>query len=146
MITADHRAGHALRVKAPGLVEEIVAEHYRLRPELSERYGPEGRRFCLRDVGHHIQFLAAAVELGEAARFVAYVTWVERLLAAHGVPPSDLSMTLRIMRDVIAARLTPGAAEAACAHMDAALATFPAGEAGPSRPGVKPAAPRPAGE
>jgi hypothetical protein len=122
MITEEHRAGHALRVTAPKLVEDIVAEQYRLQPDLSERYGAAGRRYCVRDVGYHLQFLATSVELGDPRRFVDYVAWSRGVLAAHGVPASDLLVTLRAMRLVLASRLPPAAAEHACRHVDVALA------------------------
>ena len=61
-ITLNQRAGHAIRVKLPALAEAVVEEHYRLRPELEQRYGQRGKRYCREDAEFHLHFLAAAVE------------------------------------------------------------------------------------
>ena len=126
MITDEHRAGHAVRVRAPKLVEAVVAEQYRRRPDLLARYGEAGRAFCARDVGYHLRFLAASVETANAGRFVHYVRWARRVLVAHGVPPADLLMTLDAMRRAAGELLPAPAAQAACRHIDAAVAAFPA--------------------
>ena len=122
MITEHERAGHALRARRPKLAEAVVAEQYRRQPDLIARYGADGdhvRRVCVRDVGYHIDALAASVDLGDPARFAAYVAWARDTMAAHGVPPSDLVTSLEVLRDVAAAHLPPAAAEAACRHIDA---------------------------
>ena len=125
MIAHEQRAGHAVRVKAAALAEAAVAEQYRLQPDLPGRYGPEGRRYCLRDVGHHVQFLAASVERGDPRYFVRYVAWARGVMAAHNIPPADFLVSLRTLRQAAADLLPAGAADAACRHIDAALAAWP---------------------
>src|SRR4051794_19370548 len=124
------RAGHALRVKGPKLAEAAVAEQYRLQPDLPGRYGPDGRRYCVRDVGHHVEALAASVESGDPARFVEYARWARGVLAAHEIPAGDFLVSLRALRTAVCAHLPAGQAEAACAHVDAAIAGWGADEAG----------------
>ena len=122
MITDDQRAGHALRVAEPKLAEAAVAEQYRVQPDLTARYGPAGRRYCVRDVGYHVQSLAASVELGNPERFVNYVRWARGVMAAHGIPAGDFLVSLQAMRTIVSALLPPGPADAACRHIDAAVA------------------------
>jgi MerR family transcriptional regulator, light-induced transcriptional regulator len=116
------RASHALLTKAPALAEAIVAEHYRLRPELETRYGPAGRRHCLQDTLYHLQFLAASVGIGDSGHFARYVVWCSSILVPRGIPTSDLVESLRVMRDVLASSLPRDIATAACRHVDDALA------------------------
>jgi hypothetical protein len=122
MITAEQRAGHALRVKVAKLAEATVAELYRVRPDLPARYGPDGRRHCVRDVGHHVVALAASVELADPRRFARYVGWARSVMAAHGVPPADLFASLRALRRAAEGLLPPPAADLACRHLDAGTA------------------------
>ena len=125
-MTADCRAGHAIRVRATRLAEAAVADQYRAQPDLADRYGRDGRRYCVRDVAHHVQFLAASVELGDAGRFTDYVDWARGVLAAHNIPASDFLVSLQSLRSVVLTHLPPPAADAACRHIDAALAAWPA--------------------
>jgi hypothetical protein len=127
MPTDAQRAGHLLRIKAPKLADAVVAEQYRLQPDLPERYGPDGRRHCVRDVAHHLPFLAAAVELDEPGRFADYVTWARGVLAAHRVPPADFAGTLRAMQNVLPALLPPEGAALVRPHLDAGLRVFERG-------------------
>lgn len=126
MITAAERTGHLLRIKAPKLAEAIVDEQYRRQPELLERYGTEGRRYCARDLDRHLQSLAAAVDLEVPAQFVKYVEWAKGVMAAHGIPAADFLVSLQVLRDVVPGHLPAGFAGLACAPVDAALAAWPA--------------------
>ena len=129
----SEQAAHALRTRAPALAEATVAEQYRLQPDLTARYGPDGRRHCVRDVEHHVQFLAASVEWGGASpSFVRYVRWAHGVLAARGIAASDFLMTLRAMRQALPGVVPPAAADAACRHVEAAIAQFPPPEPAPS--------------
>ena len=125
MITASERAGHAIRVKSAKLVEAIVAEQYRMQPDLADRYGDRGRWYCTRDVGYHVDALAASVEVGASTGFVEYVRWTMGVLAAYGIPESDMIVTLQAMRSAVLEIVAPPVAETACRHLDAALAQYP---------------------
>jgi hypothetical protein len=115
------RASHALLTKAPALAEAIVAEHYRLHPELETRYGPAGRRHCLQDTLYHLQFLAASVGIGDSGHFARYVAWCNSILIPRGIPTSDLVEGLEVMRRVLALALPGEIAPLACGHISDAL-------------------------
>lgn len=102
-ISAPERAGHALRVRAAALAESVVTELYRRRPDLETRYGPDGRRHCVNDLAHHLRFLAASTELGDAKVFVDYVAWAADVMASRGVDVRDQLDSLEVLRDVAAA-------------------------------------------
>ena len=106
-LTPHQRAGHALRVKATALAEAVVAEQYRLRPELAAHYGQAGRRHCLADAHHHMNFLAGSVEFNDPKVFADYVEWVVDLLAKRGIPSGEVSDNLRVLEGVLAGSLPP---------------------------------------
>lgn len=126
MTTAAQRTGHLLRIKAPKLTEAILDEQYRRQPDLHARYGTDGRRYCARDLGHHLQSLAAAVDLGVPAQFVKYVEWARGVMTAHGIAAEDFLVSLQVLLDVVPAHLPAAVANLACAPVDAALAAWPA--------------------
>ena len=120
--TDNERASHMLLVRAPALAEAIVAEHYRLRPELETRYGPFGRRHCLQDALFHLQFLAASVGIGDSGHFARYVAWCNSILVPRGIPTGDLLTNLDVMRRAIEAALPAATAAVASSHVsDAAV-------------------------
>jgi hypothetical protein len=124
MITAAERAGHLLRTKATRLAEAIVTEQYLRQPELTQRYGPDGRRYCVRDVGYHLDALAASVDLANPGQFVEYVRWARGMMAEHRVPAADFLVSLQVTRDVMGDHLPADAAELARRHLDAALTAW----------------------
>src|SRR3954453_16891428 len=70
-IPPNQLAAHALRLKSPSIAQAATDALYRLRPELETHYGLAGRRHCVTDITHHLRFLAAAVELGDARVFAS---------------------------------------------------------------------------
>ena len=96
------RAAHWLRRRAPLLAESAVDALYRMRPELETRYGPGGRRHCAKDIGHHLDFLAAAVEMDEPKVFADYVEWAAGVMVAHKVAPEDTAASFHCLEDLSA--------------------------------------------
>ena len=130
-VSAQVHASCLIRLKAPALAERVVEAHYRLRPELAGRYGESGRRHCLDDAMFHLNFLAAAVEFGDARIFADYVAWVADLLSRRGIPAHDLAENMRVLTEVIDADLPATPAALARPHLDAAFGRIPQ-----SRPNV----------
>jgi hypothetical protein len=95
VITDNHRAGHAIRIQLPRLAERIVAEHYRLRPELAVRYGAAGRRHCLSDADFNLSFLAASIDFGD------YAAWLVDLRGRRRIPAGDIADNLKVMQTVL---------------------------------------------
>jgi hypothetical protein len=120
-ITEHHRAAHLIRIKAPPLADAIVAEHYRLRPELERRYDGAGRRRCLEDALFHLHFLAGSVEFGDPRVFADYVAWAGDLLARRRIPADHIAENVRVTGRVLDERLPPPVARLSRPHLDAAL-------------------------
>src|SRR5688500_5991614 len=106
-LTHHERAAHALRVKAPALAHEATSALYRLRPDLEHRYGESGRRHCTKDIGHHLRFLAAAVEIADAKVFVDYTAWAARVMVTHNVAIEDAVASLQCLLAVVPGAVAP---------------------------------------
>jgi hypothetical protein len=112
-LSPHEHAAHALRVKGPALAEAAANALYRARPELARRYahlGNAGRRHCVNDLGHHLRFLAAAVDTGDARIFSDYAAWALRVMVTHKVVPEDAVASFRCLLDVAPDAVPPDAA------------------------------------
>src|SRR6202050_1144537 len=87
------------------LAREMVERHWKLRPDLEERYGEKGRIKCLEDARYHLRYLSEAVAAREPALFVHYVTWAKTMLVARYIPVEDLVANLEVMLDVLRKQL-----------------------------------------
>jgi len=102
-----------LRVKCAALAGAAAEALYRARPELARRYahlGDGGRRHCVNDLGHHLRFLAAAVDAGDARVFTDYAQWAFRVMVTHKVAAEDALASFHCLLDVAPAAVGPGAA------------------------------------
>lgn len=102
-----------LRVEQDALAHAVVEHHYAQVPELAERYGEAGRKYCLEDAYHHLRHLAQAAASRRERFFVDYVEWARVVLASRGVPASDLDRNLEALDRVLRDRLDPELAELA---------------------------------
>ena len=96
-LTPAQLAAHAIRVKAPAIARAAVDALYDARPDLAQRYGDAGRRHCAKDLGHHLRFLAAAVEMNEPRLFTDYAAWAARVMVTHKVALDDALASFRCL-------------------------------------------------
>lgn len=96
-----------LDARRADLVARIVDSHYRARPDLARRYGPQGRMRCEEDAEFHLNYLAEAIRAGSAALFVDYVIWARDLLESRNVPATDLEENLGFVSAAIESALDP---------------------------------------
>src|SRR5690348_13928961 len=123
-VLPHERAAHLLRVKGPALAAKAADGLYRARPELARRYahlGDAGRRKCVNDLGHHLRFLAAAADAGDAKVFTDYAAWAYRVMVTHKVAPEDALASFRCLLDVAPAAVAPDDAAFIRDAIDAAL-------------------------
>jgi len=97
LLTPAQLAAHAIRVKARAIARAAVEALYDARPDLAQRYGDAGRRHCAKDLGHHLRFLAAAVELDDPKVFTDYAAWAARVMVTHKVAPEDALVSFRCL-------------------------------------------------
>ena len=102
-VSFHEHAAHLLRVRAPALAQAAADALYRARPELARRYaylGDAGWRHCVNDLGHHLRFLAAAVDADDAKVFTEYAAWAYRVMVSHKVAPDDALASFRCLLPV----------------------------------------------
>jgi MerR family transcriptional regulator, light-induced transcriptional regulator len=117
--------GGYLAEKASAIADDVVDADYARRPELLTRFGERGRALYHRDCLYHLSFLTEAVARAEPALFIDYVAWAKSMLAAHGVPASDLAENLRLLQWAIGRHVPPEEAAAAAACIEASLEQLP---------------------
>lgn len=92
------------------------------------RYGDRANTHGVKDARHHIDFLQAAVELDDPTTFRDYALWCRDLLDARGLGVEFLIENLEAIRDEMAGRLSPAAAEGVALAMGAGLEALATGE------------------
>jgi len=108
------RTGLASQVgRVRDTVADTVTDTFLSRhPDWIERYGDRAAVHGVQDARHHIDFLQAAVELNDPATFRDYALWCRDLLSSRGISVVFLIENLEAIRDEMAIRLSPPAAEA----------------------------------
>ena len=89
----------------------VTAEFLHRHPEWVTRYGDQARMRGIEDAGHHIDFLAGAIESGSVEAYCEYARWCRRLLQRFGIAPHFLTENLSQIADSLAAKLGGPAAE-----------------------------------
>ena len=117
-ITPNHRAAHAIRMKAPQLAERMTTDQYRRQPGLARRYGEAGRRHCLKDAEYHLHFLAASVEFGDPRVFTDYLAWCVEMLSRRGIPGEDVVKSVRSLRAAMSGVLPSDVLPIVLTHLD----------------------------
>ncbi|HEX8598492.1 MAG TPA: hypothetical protein VF952_08250 [Chloroflexia bacterium] len=125
MDPSHKQASEAIEAQRAELAEAIVERQYRVQPELTVRYGENGRAKCLQDTMHHLSSIEAAISLSMPETFVDYVAWVRTLLESRDIPAGDLALNLICVRDVLREELTGNAGAVAAEYVDAGLKQLP---------------------
>ena len=94
----DRRAGaRQLRAQKTEIAaranEAFLARH----PEWTARYGDLATKRGVEDAAFHVEFLAGALETGEAAAFTDYVAWLLDVLQSRGIPADAVVESLELV-------------------------------------------------
>lgn len=76
---------------AAAVTEQFLQRH----PDWLARYGEKAREAGCRDAGFHVEFLAGALQVGQAEPFEEYARWAARILSARGIAPAFLAENLQ---------------------------------------------------
>jgi hypothetical protein len=110
----------ALGRDAHDIANAVTERFERERPDLFAKYPDTGRARCTEDNVHHVEHLAAALDIDDVGSFEDYREWADAVLEARGIPTDDLAADLRILSGVLAERYGP-AAEPAVRFIAAAI-------------------------
>lgn len=113
------------------LAEVIATRHFAAHPELTERYGDEGKKKCVLDAAYHLAYLTDAVAAASPTLFADYLAWAKVMLRSRGVPATDLSRNISIMHEVVREKLPAELATLIDEHFDAGLSQLPSAVSDP---------------
>ena len=80
---------------------------YAAWPDLAARYGERGRQLTAEDNLWHLNFLDAAILLGDSAHFHRYADWLQSFLLPRGLIHAHISGAFRFLADAIEALDVP---------------------------------------
>lgn len=101
-------------------VTAVTQALYAHHPELEQRFGERGRHTCRQDIGHHLDYLQAALDLDTPAPFMNYAHWLSDLLAHRGVPAGHLAESFALLEQFFTHQLPPDPATGVAAILGAA--------------------------
>jgi len=114
-------ASQLLTRNCDALAGAVTAALYAASPALLERHGERGREKCLQDMRHNIEYVVAALDLGDGAVFSRYVEWLETLLRVRHVDTRDMARSLTLLQEECAGRFARPEADAIGAMLQAGL-------------------------
>lgn len=79
------------------LAIQVTEEHYRIQPDLLERYGKPGFEKSRRDTIYTLQYLAESVQMDSPSLFVHYIGWLKQLLSGYGLTDADIRLKLELV-------------------------------------------------
>ncbi len=91
------REPHSLFDGIEELALEVTEEHYRIQPELIDRYGQPGFEKSRRDAVYTLHYLAESVQMDSPSLFVHYIGWLKQLLAGYGLSEADIRLKLELI-------------------------------------------------
>jgi len=75
-------------------VRSVTERFYATHGDLYARFGDSGRQACQDDLRFHLEFLRPVLEFGLLQPMVDYLTWLDSVLVARGVPSQHLAQSL----------------------------------------------------
>jgi methanogenic corrinoid protein MtbC1 len=92
------------------IAQEVTQEFLVRHPDWISRYGNAARLRGIEDALFHQDYLAAAIEAGEASAFGEYLRWTAGVLNARGIGPHFLRENVEQIARQLELRLPPPAA------------------------------------
>ncbi len=121
MESSTAKAAEILTSMRGEVADAIVERHYQLHPELEARYGERGRQKCREDSAYHLTYLSQSLAVSAPTLFNDYIAWAKAMLVGRGIAAQDLEDNLRVMSEVLKARLPVEMAACATGYVDNAV-------------------------
>lgn len=77
----------------------ILADHFKLRPDMAQRYSPHQKENFQKDVAWILSFLAEAVWAGQPILFEEFVSWLKTFLTSVKVPMKDVAESFELLKN-----------------------------------------------
>lgn len=85
----------------------ILADHFKLRPDMALRYTEHQKTHFKNDIAWILSFLAESVWTGEAILFDEFVSWLRTFLSSVKVPMKDVAESFALLKNRLANELDP---------------------------------------
>jgi len=80
------------------LPAKILADHFKLRPDMAQYYSTHQKLNFQKDVGWILSFLAEAVWAGQPILFEEFVSWLKTFLTSVKVPMKDVAESIELIK------------------------------------------------
>ncbi len=118
---ARRQAARDVRAHSDLIVRAALDRQRERWPGLFDSFSPSQMENTVKDTGHHVRFLAAALWTDEQIIFDDYVSWARVLFENLHIPVEWLTGSLTDIRDALPVVVPPQTAREAAAVIDAAL-------------------------
>ncbi|MBN1924880.1 MAG: B12-binding domain-containing protein [Prolixibacteraceae bacterium] len=85
----------------------ILADHFKLRPDMAQKYSDHQKENFQKDVAWILSFLAEAVWAGQPVLFEEFVSWLKTFLTSVRVPMKDVAESFELIKKRISADCSP---------------------------------------
>jgi methanogenic corrinoid protein MtbC1 len=86
----------------------ILADHFKLRPDMERSYTDHHRENFQKDVAWILSFLSEAVWAGQPILFEEFISWLKTFLTSINVPMKDVAESLELIKKRINEACTAG--------------------------------------
>jgi hypothetical protein len=104
------------------IARAVTRRQYDEDPSLLDRHGERGREKTLQDMGHNIDQLVPAVDLGDPEMFAQYTRWLDSVLLSRGVATKYIKRCYELVIDEVRERYDPAEADAITTIINAGIA------------------------
>jgi MerR family transcriptional regulator, light-induced transcriptional regulator len=119
-----------LQVAREPLHATVLEDYFGQHPPPTDAHRLHVTRRCREDLGSHLDQLAAALQLGDAEVFSAYLRWLREVLASRCLGVDHTADALRVVHDWLRGHLTHAHAGDVLALLEHGIATLEAAERG----------------
>ncbi|NIK12011.1 hypothetical protein [Alkalibacillus almallahensis] len=88
------------------LVDAVVADIYKEKPELYDRFGDKGVERCREDNYFHLQYLTTSYHLKSTSIFLDYTAWLNEVLTSRGIDSGHIVQNYRLLIEHIPKTIT----------------------------------------
>ena len=119
----------------------VIADYFERHPPASEAERLRVAERCREDLSSHLDQLAAALQLGDAEVFAAYLRWLQSVLASRCLAVAHTADALRVARDWIEVHIQDTGVADVLALLEHGIAALSAAESGVGLVLAEPGAP-----
>lgn len=87
--------------------DSVLSDHFKLRPDMEQKYTDHQKQNFKKDVAWILSFLAESVWVGQPVLFEEFVSWLKTFLSSVRVPMKDVAESFTLIKKGINEVCTP---------------------------------------